>query len=226
MIKTNITTEGPLRISNEAAVLRFLTENTTIPVPKVYETTSTSITMEFVEGSTLEEAWEDLSVTEATAIGEQLRDYLTQLRKIRGSSIGSFDGGPAVDCRMFVNEGGPFRTASEYLDFVLSNPPRTWPGAAPMHDIVRSQMRTDYDVVLTHGDLKGINILVKGSRITSIIDWEYAGYYPEYLEYVSALRSTTWRCPYYAALLEIFPKRYDTEYVTDFLISRISRHGI
>lgn len=82
MTKTNTTTEGPLRISNEAAVLRFLKENTTIPVPEVYETTSTSITMEFLEGSTLEEAWKDLSDTEATAIGEQLRDYLNQLRNI------------------------------------------------------------------------------------------------------------------------------------------------
>lgn len=70
-----------------------------------------------------------------------------------------------------------------------------------------------------------MNILVKGSRITAIIDWEYAGYYPEYLEYVAAVRCVTWQCPYYAALLEIFPKRYDTEYVTDFLVSRISRNG-
>lgn len=181
--------------------------------------------MEFVESSTLEEAWEDLSDTEAAAIGEQLRDYLTQLRSLRGSFIGSFDGGPAIDSRMFINEGGPFRTVSEYIDFVLSDPPRNWPGSAPMHSIVRSQMRPHYDVVFTHGDLKSTNILVKGSRIKPIIDWEYAGYYPEYLEYVSALRGTTWRCPYYAALLEIFPKRYDAEYVADFLVSKITRNG-
>lgn len=223
--KINNTIEGPLRISNEAAAIRFLKENTTIPVPTVYETTSNSITMEFVEGSTIEEAWKDLSDTEIAAISEQLRDYLTQLRSLKGSFIGSFDGGPAVDARMFINEGGPFRTVPEYIDFVLSDPPRNWPGAAPMHSMVRSQMRTDYDVVLTHGDLKSINILVQGSRITAIIDWEYAGYYPEYLEYVSALRATAWQCPYYAALLEIFPRRYDTEYIADFMVSRITRNG-
>ncbi|KAG6365486.1 hypothetical protein INS49_007097 [Diaporthe citri] len=180
--KINNTTEGPLRISNEAAAIRFLRENTTIPVPTVYETTSNSITMEFVEGLTLEEAWKDLSSTEIAAISEELRDYLTQLRGLKGSFIGSFDGGPAVDSRLFVNEGGPFRTVAEHIDFVLSDPPRNWPGAAPMHNMVRSQMRTDYDVVFTHGDLKSINILVQGSRITAIIDWGYAGYYPEYLD--------------------------------------------
>lgn len=110
---------------------------------------------------------------------------------------------------MFINEGGPFQTVAEYFDFVLSDPPRGWPGAGPMHSIVRSQMRTDYDLVFTLGDLKSVNILVEGSRVTAIIDWEYAEYYPEYLEYVSALRGTTWQCGYYGALLDNFPKRYD-----------------
>ncbi|KUI72227.1 hypothetical protein VM1G_08022 [Cytospora mali] len=191
--KTNTTTEGPLRVSNEAAAMRFLRENTTIPVPE--------------------------------PLGAQLRDYLTQLRSLRGPFIGSFDGGPAVDSRMLINKGGPFRTVPEYIDFVLSDPPPNWPGAAPMHSIVRSQMRPHYDVVFTHGNLKSTNILVEGSRIKAIIDWEYAGYYPEYLEYVSALRGTTWRCPYYAALLGIFPERYDAEYVAEFLVPRITRNG-
>lgn len=126
---------------------------------------------------------------------------------------------------MFVNEGGPFATVSDYVDFVLSDPPPKWPGAAPMHSIVRSQMRTDYDVVFTYGELVWVNILVQGARITGIIDWKYAAYYPEYLEYVAALSSTTWHCGYYAALLDIFPRRYDAEYVADFVVSRISRHG-
>ncbi|KAF9234081.1 hypothetical protein BU15DRAFT_53061, partial [Melanogaster broomeanus] len=38
-------------------------------------------------------------------------------------------------------------------------------------------------VYLTHGDLLPRNILVDGSRITAIIDWETAGFYPEFWEY-------------------------------------------
>lgn len=224
--KINNTPQGPMRISNEAATLHYRREHTTIPVPTVYEATSNSVTMDFIEGSNLEEAWNDLSDTESTAIAEQLGDYLVQLRNLRRSVIGSFDSGPALDSRFFINQGGPFQTVSEYIDFVLSDPPRNWPGAAPLHNIVRSQMRTNYDVVFTHGDLKGVNIIVKGARIEAIIDWEYAGYYPEYLEIVSALRAAQWDCPYYAALLDIFPQRYDAEYVTDFLVSRITRNGM
>lgn len=133
MTKTNIYVEGPLRIANEAATMRFLRENTTILVPEVYTTTGFSITMEFVKGLTLEEVWKDLSDVEAAAIGEQLRDYLAQLRSLYRLFIGSFDGGPAVNSRIFINKGGPFSTVTEYMDFILSDPPRDWPGAVPLY---------------------------------------------------------------------------------------------
>lgn len=83
--KINNTPEGPMRISNEAATLHYRREHTTIPVPTVYEATSNSVTMDFIEGSNLEEAWNDLSDTEITAIAEQLGDYLVQLRNLRRS---------------------------------------------------------------------------------------------------------------------------------------------
>lgn len=37
--------------------------------------------------------------------------------------------------------------------------------------------------VLTHGDLTPRNIMVEGNRITGIIDWDTAGFFPEYAEY-------------------------------------------
>ncbi|KAN0123120.1 kinase-like protein [Russula decolorans] len=42
---------------------------------------------------------------------------------------------------------------------------------------------TEAKTHLTHGDLLPHNILVKGSKITGIFDWETAGYYPEFWEY-------------------------------------------
>ena len=41
----------------------------------------------------------------------------------------------------------------------------------------------DVPVHLTHSDLLPKNILVNGSTITVIIDWEMAGFYPEFWEY-------------------------------------------
>ena len=40
--------------------------------------------------------------------------------------------------------------------------------------------------VLTHGDLAARNIMVQDGRITGIVDWEYSGFFPEYMEYALA----------------------------------------
>jgi hypothetical protein len=49
----------------------------------------------------------------------------------------------------------------------------------------------------THGDLSSLNILARGDNIVGIIDWETAGFLPEYLEYTSACqvnpRNLFWR---------------------------------
>ena len=42
-----------------------------------------------------------------------------------------------------------------------------------------------YQLRFTHEDLGMHNILVEGGKITAIIDWEYAGWYPEYWDLLS-----------------------------------------
>jgi aminoglycoside phosphotransferase (APT) family kinase protein len=50
----------------------------------------------------------------------------------------------------------------------------------------------DHEIVLTHGDMAPINIMVQGSKVVAILDWELAGVYPEYCEYVKALYRPDW----------------------------------
>src|ERR1700733_13388996 len=42
---------------------------------------------------------------------------------------------------------------------------------------------TEPKVHLTHGDLSRHHVLVEGSKITGILDWETAGYCPEFWEF-------------------------------------------
>jgi len=51
----------------------------------------------------------------------------------------------------------------------------------------------DHDVVLTHCNALMQNVLVSHdfSRVVAIMDWEYAGYYPDYYESWSILHKTT-----------------------------------
>lgn len=51
--------------------------------------------------------------------------------------------------------------------------------------------------VFTHADLNPFNILVCGDKVVGIIDWESAGWLPNYWEYTSAsfgnLTRTGWK---------------------------------
>ena len=40
--------------------------------------------------------------------------------------------------------------------------------------------------ILTHGDLVARNIVVEDGIITGIINWEYAGFFSEYMKYILA----------------------------------------
>jgi aminoglycoside phosphotransferase len=52
---------------------------------------------------------------------------------------------------------------------------------------VRELESLTHDIVFTHGDIAPHNILVlDDGRIGGLIDWEAAGYYPEYWEYTTA----------------------------------------
>ncbi|RWA05958.1 hypothetical protein EKO27_g9140 [Xylaria grammica] len=205
---------------SEAEAMRFVREHTTIPVPRVYATTPKSITMEYIEGVSLDKAWNSLSDADRVGIITQLRGYLDQLRAIKGSYIGGLGRTPAIDERRFSDEGGPFESEAEWNDFLLEGAK----GAGPeiRQSMLRSQMRTDHEIVFTHGDLHACNIMVRDGRIVAIIDWENAGFYPEYHELVKPLRNPNWRVGYYHALPDIFLRRYDAEYVLDQFLGRIT----
>ncbi len=89
--------------------------------------------------------------------------------------------------------------------------------------MIYSQLRTDYEIVLTHGDMHPSNIIVRDGCIVALIDWENAGFYPEYFELIKLLRGPNWQVGYYYALLDIFPRRYDAEYLVDQFISCLLR---
>ena len=208
----------------EVEAMRFIAEHTTIPVPRVYDAGEKHLTMEFIEGERLREAWDkSLSIEDQALVVQQLRDYITQLRAVKSSDgiICSFGGRPAVDSRMFYLEGGPFANEAAYNDFLVSD----LVGDASVRDMIRTQLRGDHAIVLTHGDLHAINIMVRpGVGVVAVLDWELAGFYPEYLELVRPFRAADWTCGYYKELLNIFPQRYDAEWVVEMVLHQWSHH--
>lgn len=50
-------------------------------------------------------------------------------------------------------------------------------------DEILAQLSADCPVSLVHADLLPRNIMVSGPTITGVTDWEWSGWYPQYVEY-------------------------------------------
>ncbi len=57
---------------------------------------------------------------------------------------------------------------------------------AAIERTIQLQDKRQYETKLTHGDFNSLNILVEDDNIVGIIDWEMAGWYPDYWESTSA----------------------------------------
>ncbi|KAF2636798.1 kinase-like protein [Massarina eburnea CBS 473.64] len=207
------------RPESEAAALQFATQ-LGLPVPQLHEKDGPTLRMDFVEGETLKSAWPTLSVEEKHNVCGQLREILDTMRKAKwpGTLIGSCGGGPVVDSRMYgIKTGGPFHSEKDLNEFILDIYEKT---PRPMRDAFVKHLRTDHRIVFSHGDLYPGNIMVKDGSITGLLDWELAGWYPEYWDYVKFCylggSDTDWMD--YAK--EIFPRTYDEELLFHLALSR------
>jgi|TARA_R110002003_G_scaffold214_40_gene16330 hypothetical protein len=64
------------------------------------------------------------------------------------------------------------------------------PDPGSIEDPWRDLLPDDGPILLTHGDLRPANIIVtaKGPvKVVAIVDWEQAGWYPDYWEYCKAM---------------------------------------
>lgn len=145
-----------------------------------------SLGIDFVEGDVREHVWHFMSEGDKLSIARQLgRILLTmrsyEMKKPDHFSIGVAEG-PARDSRRFdIYEGGPFENEADFNDFVLtvySQCPQ------PIYESLAAKMRTDHLVYFTHADLSPRNIIIQDGKIKALVEWDFAGFYPENWEYV------------------------------------------
>ncbi|OJJ69322.1 hypothetical protein ASPBRDRAFT_130749 [Aspergillus brasiliensis CBS 101740] len=179
---------------SEAATMRFVLENTTIPVPKVLcaftHQRCTYIVMERIRGEMIGAGWIFRSEESKTKLLTQLRKMVLGLRKLAPPAdmgVRSVVNGSLFDCRVPGTSlrFGPFSSVQDFhrhlrggMDFE--------PGLDPeVQELIR-QHHKSFPIAFTHGDLSSLNILARGDTIVGIIDWETAGWYPSYWEYTTA----------------------------------------
>lgn len=184
----------PGYIYAKASTMRFISQNTSIPVPNVlcafthYD--STYIVMERIKGDIIGAGWVKRSEESKAQLLSQLKEMIQEMRELHpqeGMGVASVDGGSLFDCRLPGPSlrFGPFRSIRDFHRHLRSGV-ELEPGLdSEVQNLIKQQNR-DWPLMFTHGDLSSLNILVREDKIIGIIDWETAGWYPSYWEYTRA----------------------------------------
>ncbi|KAI0894345.1 kinase-like protein [Annulohypoxylon nitens] len=187
---------------NEAKALKLVKEHTDVPVPELYafvdflhnEQEHGAMLMESVEGTTLNQVWDTFDDNVKSQICREIWDYVSKLREIpRPEELSHIyqcgaDGSPSSDVLLRDLHSPPApilddnalrdRIYERYLHFNGRLYEGTLPDMLPRSSVS----------VFTHGDLTPRNIIVQGTRIAGIIDWETAGWFPDYWEYANMMK--------------------------------------
>ncbi|KAB8339130.1 hypothetical protein FH972_022066 [Carpinus fangiana] len=151
---------GAERIKNEAAALRFVAEHTNIPIPRLHccfeDDEAAYLVTEYVEGVSMASLDDD----KKEPVKQALKGHLATLHGLRSNRVGN----PEANAQ-FVP---PYRALQK-----LARDDWTFPLA-----------ETD-EYVFCHGDLSQHNVIVdpESLEIAAIVDWEFAGFFPEYFEF-------------------------------------------
>ncbi|RAQ43647.1 hypothetical protein AFGD_005277 [Aspergillus flavus] len=179
------------------------------------------ITMDFVEGDTLEKVWKDFTYDQKEVLAGDLKRYVSELRKLKGKKIEALNDGKVrvLSSSRYVQEGGPFESREEFNQFLELIGVDTMLHASLDDNSSSSGYSSKEEdapqgceeFVFSHGDILPRNILVNDQgKVTALVDWEFAGYFPMYWEYSRASReSKDWK---EFLLLWVFPDKREWGY--------------
>ena len=209
---------GPRVRLQEALSMNFVTQNTTIRIPRVLDVFTIEgavyIIQERIKGPVLEDIWHKLSPKEQHSSMLQLKDCLDQLRALKPphpERVQAVDGSGLIDDRVQRGIWGPFANHDDFHCRCLNHDVlRAHPDRYPrVQEALSKVYGKQYRTVFSHGDLGPHNILWNDGKIV-IIDWERSGWFPEYWDftktYIARGYFTSWW-----KMFEEMVERYDDE---------------
>jgi aminoglycoside phosphotransferase len=213
------------RLHREVEAMQYVQSRTSIPIPTVldaYYGTSEEregwILMTRLPGRQMGEAWPTMTESAQAETIRQLKSHLEQLRGLHPPEhgwIGSCSNGPAYDHRINnVTTCGPFANVSDFHDFLVA-PVRNCP-RPEWADKYRRLLSDGHGIVFAHADLSWENILIdpETGKVTGVLDWEMAGFWPEWWEYRKALygsRSQIWWMDVLKEIMQEYPRETEAD---------------
>ncbi|KAI0385419.1 kinase-like protein [Hypomontagnella monticulosa] len=174
----------------------FAAEQTEGPVAKIVvhwkEDNRFFLVQERIDGEPLEDALPKLTQDDIAHIGRQMHDYLDQLRHITSPQMQMLDGRPVIDRRLLKPLPAPTSTpytvctsqAELAANMALAIKDRIDDEATL--DKLMARMPNAIPFTFTHSDVHEGNIMVKDENFVGLIDWELAGFYPRWWEFVNS----------------------------------------
>ena len=163
----------------EIELLTKLKENKSIPVSKIYRVSRSDIIenreyaiYEYMEGMTLGQAIKNGYIVEERFIREVAKT-LTMIHKHKFDKIGFLDEHLTVKeslppLKTWYQKFGGERAKQRLGKNIINE----------INNIVKKNERIleklDQQISLVHGDFQGTNILIKNSKLSGILDWEFA----------------------------------------------------
>jgi len=203
----------------EVEAHRYIAANTTIPIPRPYGVHKLrgqfALEMGFLSGcDILQVCWKNFTDRQKQGLVDEIGGYIKQLRSLvpqNPNRVSSTDGNACRQIRVgSVKRFGPFDDIPAFHKLVRGNWDFEEATQLFGEEAVQIHQRP-YNIRFTHGDLGVQNILVRDdATVAAIIDWECAGWYPEYWEYTMAHYNAVLLPEFYEMLRESID-RYDEE---------------
>lgn len=199
---------GDRVLPSEEVAMQLVKEHIDIPVPEVYLATYTTsegrLAMSIIPGTTLEKVWDNLEDEAKRRICSETWSMIAKLRQtqkppeLQHLFLCLADGSPCVQDPLVagancISPPGPLLSddavrARIYECYYDAN------GRKYENELPSMLPRSDTSV-FSHADIAPYNIMVdeKSMKITGIIDWERAGWYPDYWEYSNVMKPSMYK---------------------------------
>lgn len=142
-----------------------------------------------VEGDISGKSLQSMDADQLRQFATDFRNNVEQLRRIPNPYphlICSSSGGPCRDGRIDHEDdkSGPYNSVEDLHKYLVSI-------CAPLKDpadrsLIAEVHSRPHRVFFAHADLNPGNVLVHNGRLSGFVDWEYAGWYPEYWEHTKS----------------------------------------
>lgn len=183
----------------EAEAMKLVSQHTSVPVPEVlfksFGPDYGNINMTLIPGIPLEKTWDKLDDETKGSVCRQIWDLILEIRTIqppvelKGLFQCAADGSPTRDPLIedLQEPARPLTSDSELRDRIYERYLHF--GGRRFESQLPDMLPRSDTSVFTHGDIAPHNIMVdEQNKITGILDWEYAGWYPDYWEYAQIIR--------------------------------------